>query len=46
MSETIELYQCNKCKKVFDRTLYGKCPDNKKCNGNMRKIVEFEILNI
>ena len=34
----IELSQCEKCKRVFDRSPYGKCP-HKGCNGNMRRII-------
>ena len=39
--DEIELFQCNKCKRIYDRTMYGKCLE-KNCNGKMRLIVRFE----
>jgi rRNA maturation endonuclease Nob1 len=37
--DEIELFQCEKCKRIFTRTQYGYC---EKCHGAMRLIVRFE----
>jgi len=42
MSNEIELYQCNKCKRVYDRAPYNKC-STAGCIGSMRLIVRFEL---
>lgn len=41
----VSLYQCTKCKRVYDRAPYGKCSTTD-CKGHMRLIARFKAIDV